>query len=179
MKTTLYILSFLFLFGCKKITNELNIDENKLDEISEAIMEDNTVDLFIRKDSFLGISIYDSINEHKFILTKQVDTIYNPEQDCYVLSTIQYENLAKVITKGKNKNSIDRIIITSPEAKTELGISVGTSFKYIKEKISAFEIKNSESGRRYIQDSNFKYFLNDNTSNTISDSLKVTQIIIE
>lgn len=176
-----YIIIICSLFSCKKITTQLNISENKLEEIGKSIMSDNTIDLLIREDSFLGIMLNDSINKHEFILTKNKISFNDIESDSYNLSTLQYINLAQIITKKDNKNIINSIIITSPQAKTELGLKIGSTLKDIKERISTFQIKKLKTGRIYIEDSSFKYFLNDDIhliSNAIPDSLTIQEIVI-
>ncbi|NHN26892.1 hypothetical protein FIA58_014500 [Flavobacterium jejuense] len=178
MKFMLYITLLSSLLSCKKIKNEFNIDEDKLEEIGQSIMNNSTIDLLIRKKSFLGITINDSINKHELLLTKNSSSI---NIDNYTLSTVQYDSLAQIITSPDNKFIISDIIVTSSEAFTELGLKVGSTFKDIKDNIRYYEIKQTDNGTTYVQDSIFKYMLNYNkktANSSISDTIKIKQIII-
>lgn|GEM_PF-2564411 len=174
--TTIVIIAFTMLFiNCKKGADSGILSENEITQIQDIIIKNESVDLKLREDSFLGIKMGDSITLNSLVLKKN-DAVYT-------IKTLQYDNLGYIIPDDKTKEFVSQIVITSNKAETIQGIKTGMSFYDFKSLIPNFSIYKSEiDGRFYLKSGAFKYRLSEQnlkgTNLQPKDSLKITELIL-
>jgi hypothetical protein len=141
--------------------------------------------LLITSKSFVGIQPGDKIMDHQTSIKK--DMLQTGEGDFEIYQILDQQGVAVgyLHPDPNDEQLVGMIVVTSPEAKTEDGLSVGMTLGDLREKLTGYEIHGSEiEGYTAAYHGPFSYQLDsrnweyDLDASTIADEVKIIEITL-
>lgn len=141
--------------------------------------------LLITSKSFMGIKPGDNITDHEAYLKK--DLLQTGEGDFEIYQILDQKStpVGYLHPDPNDEQLVGMIVVTSPEARTEDGLSIGMTLGDLREKISGYEIHGSEiEGYTAAYHGPFSYQLDsynweyDLDASKIADDVKIIEITL-
>lgn len=154
--------------------------EKVRDEVSSAGTK-----LLITSKSFVGIQPGDKITDHQTSLQKDMLQTGEGDFEIYQILDQQGTSIGYLHPDANDEQLVGMIVITSPEAKTEDGLSVGMTLGDLRKKLTGYEIHGSEiEGYTAAYYGPFSYQLDsynweyDLDASKIADEVKIIEITL-
>lgn len=147
--------------------------------------EATNIKLLITRKSFMGIQPGDKITDHQAKLKKDLLQTGEGDFEIFLINDPNGNPLGYLHPDPNDEQLVGMIVITSPEAKTEDGLSVGMTLGDLREKLTNYEIHGSEiEGYTAAYHGPFSYQLDsrnweyDLDASTIGDEVKIIEITL-
>ncbi|WP_020538619.1 DUF5991 domain-containing protein [Lewinella cohaerens] len=143
------------------------------------------IKLLITSKSFVGIQPGDKITDHQTSLQKDMLETGEGDFEIYQILDQQGTAIGYLHPDPNDEQLVGMIVVTSPEAKTEDGLSVGMTLGDLREKLTGYEIHGSEiEGYTAAYHGPFSYQLDsynweyDLDASKIADDVKIIEITL-
>jgi len=178
--TNLFLLIALALTfslqSCKKKKKAdepiLEIEQNNLTNTEETIDP-----MTIQNEEFYGIETGDIIEDLAGKLERGTLKSGKEESEVYFIKDESGEQLGYVVPSPQDESSVGNVVITSPAAKTQDGVSVGMTFKELEQTLGVMDVHGSEvDGKTTTTKDNITYVLDSNNYSYDIDKTKLASI---
>lgn len=141
--------------------------------------------LLITSKSFMGIQPGDNIIDHQAYLKKDLLQTGEGDFEIFQINDPKGTSVGYLHPDPNDEELVGMIVVTSPEARTEDGLSVGMTLGDLRSKLTDYEIHGSEiEGYTAAYHGQFSYQLDsrnweyDLDASTIADDVKILEITL-